>query len=228
MTDLVIRVPDTEARFVETVEQLGRARLELKPIENDIGYQDAGDVLKTLKAFEAEVTAYYADAKKKAHEAHKAICDEEAKYTKPLKQYVDAVKKLMADYLAAKEEEKRRQEEALREAARLEAERLMAEAARLEAAGEDASTLIQEAIMTESVGNTLTVGMDATKADGISTRKDWKIVSISDAEVPTEIAGVVIRPVDEAAVMRLIRATKGTIKIPGIEYAVDNKIVARR
>ena len=34
-----------------------------------------------------------------------------------------------------------------------------------------------------------------------------------------EIAGAVIRPVDEAAIMRLIRATKGGIVIPGVEYA---------
>ena len=33
-----------------------------------------------------------------------------------------------------------------------------------------------------------------------------------------ELAGVLLRPVDEKAALRLIRATKGTIKIPGIEY----------
>jgi hypothetical protein len=49
--------------------------------------------------------------------------------------------------------------------------------------------------------------------------KDWAITKIDHKQVPVEIAGAVIRPVDEAAIMRLIRATKGGIVIPGVEYA---------
>ncbi|MFR5989565.1 MAG: hypothetical protein ACLUGP_03860 [Faecalibacterium prausnitzii] len=32
------------------------------------------------------------------------------------------------------------------------------------------------------------------------------------------MAGIELRPVDQAAVMRLIRASKGQIEIPGITY----------
>ena len=227
--ELIVRDQTKEQRFIETAEKIAARPIEsLKPIKDNGEYQYIADTVRVLKAFEAEVVEYYADAKKRAHEEHKKICDEEASYTKPVKKYADALKKLMGDYLAEKEAERRRQEEALRAAARAEAERLMAEAAKLEAQGQDASAMVDEAIATESVGNMMTVEANATKADGISMRKDWKITSISYAEVPTEMAGVMIRPVDEAAVMRLIRATKGTIKIPGIEYTVDNKVVARR
>ena len=38
---------------------------------------------------------------------------------------------------------------------------------------------------------------------------------------------LVIRPVDEAAIMRLIRATKGGIKIPGVEYTEKAKMSFR-
>ena len=58
----------------------------------------------------------------------------------------------------------------------------------------------------------------APKARGVSASKDWEIVSISSKDVPLSVSGVEIRPVDKAAVMRLIRASKGSIQIPGIVY----------
>ena len=58
----------------------------------------------------------------------------------------------------------------------------------------------------------------ASKARGVSSSKDWEIVKIDDKEVPLAINGAMLRPVDKAAVMRLIRATKGSITIPGVTY----------
>ena len=67
------------------------------------------------------------------------------------------------------------------------------------------------------------------KAKGVSASKDWEIVSIDSKDVPLAVSGVEIRPVDVAAVMRLIRASKGTIQIPGIVYrAVAKMSFSRR
>ena len=66
------------------------------------------------------------------------------------------------------------------------------------------------------------------KVKGVSSSKDWEITGIDAAKVPVEVAGTIIRPVDEKAIMRLIRASKGTIKIPGITYKVTMKMSARR
>ena len=66
------------------------------------------------------------------------------------------------------------------------------------------------------------------KVKGVSSSKDWEIVGINDAKVPVAIAGTVIRPVDNKAIMRLIRASKGTIQIPGVTYKEVMKISARR
>lgn len=225
MNELILRDAEKEARFLAVVENIPAT---VGTITSDADYEDVAEVARKLKNVESEVAAYYADAKKKAHEAHKAICDEEASYLKPIKKGIDAIKKAMNDFIQAKEAEKRRQEEELRAAARAEAERLMVEAAEREAKGEDASELIAEALMTESVGNSLTIEAGQTKVDGIAMRKDWQITSVSNAEVPCEIAGVVIRPVDEAAILKLIRATKGTIRIPGIQYTEVNTIAVRR
>ena len=56
------------------------------------------------------------------------------------------------------------------------------------------------------------------KVSGVSTSKDWEIVEIDPKAVPLAVAGIELRPVDQAAVMRLIRASKGQIEIPGITY----------
>ena len=56
------------------------------------------------------------------------------------------------------------------------------------------------------------------KVDGVSVRKNWEIVSIDSSVVPTEFNGVEIRPVDKKLVMNLIKASKGRIQIPGVQY----------
>lgn len=42
------------------------------------------------------------------------------------------------------------------------------------------------------------------------------------------VAGVEIRPVDRSAVMRLIRATKGQVHIPGVVYKEVAKVAFRK
>ena len=56
------------------------------------------------------------------------------------------------------------------------------------------------------------------KVAGVSYTKDWEIVSLNDAAVPVTFNGAVLRPVDRGAVMSLIRSSKGSVKIPGVEY----------
>lgn len=84
-----------------------------------------------------------------------------------------------------------------------------------------------EAEVLDDVAKSGKVGAAVPKAAGISTSKAWKITSIDIAQVPVEIAGAIIRPVDEKAVMALIKATKGSIKIPGIIYEETTNISVR-
>lgn len=78
--------------------------------------------------------------------------------------------------------------------------------------------LSQDAEVSEDVSRMVFVPGGAPKAKGVSAGKDWEIVSIDGKSVPLMVSGVEIRPVDTAAVMRLIRASKGSIQIPGIVY----------
>ena len=84
-----------------------------------------------------------------------------------------------------------------------------------------------DAQITEAAATRATVVMDIPKTKGISNSKDWKIEGIDREKVPVNFAGVEIRPVDEKAIMRLIRASKGSIQIPGIRYRETIKMSFR-
>ena len=216
---------EQEERFAAVVSGCQKGTL---PVVTKEEYDLTAELIKKLKGEIDAVVAYYAGAKERAHRLHKEICDAEAYYTKPIKAYIEALKAEMKKFLAEEERKRRKAEEELREAARKEAEALMMQAAKIESAGGDASNLVAEAIMTETVGNTITISGSNNKTDGVVRKKDWEIVEINEAEVPTEIAGVVIRPVDTSAIMKLVRATKGTVKIPGIKIEEKETIVVRR
>lgn len=87
---------------------------------------------------------------------------------------------------------------------------------------------MNEAVIMDEAKNTMTVTRQAPTAAGTSTRKDWQIKSIDPFKVPVAVNGMEIRPVDTAAVMRLIRASKGTIVIPGIVYEETTQMSFRR
>jgi hypothetical protein len=66
------------------------------------------------------------------------------------------------------------------------------------------------------------------KTAGVSSKKDWEIESVDSALVPVSVAGIEIRPVDIKAVLKLIRATKGAIQIPGIKVKETSVISIRK
>ena len=79
----------------------------------------------------------------------------------------------------------------------------------------------------DEVAATGKVTTSAPKAAGVSTSKAWKIVSIDPDKVPVKVGAVEIRPVDQAAVMRLIREAKGNIEIPGVKFEESVQISVR-
>ena len=199
-------------------------------IETDEDYQDAAEFGRILKAKAAEVKEFFKPMKEQAHKAHKAVCDRESAMLKPLTNAEKILKDSMGRYYQEQERKRREAEEAARRAAAEEAERKLREAAEAEAAGrqEEAEAAMTEAIIMDEAKNTVFVTRQAPKAAGTSTRKDWAIRSVDQSKVPIAVNGMEIRPVDQAAVMRLIRASKGTISIPGIVYEEITQMSFRR
>ena len=180
-------------------------------IQTDEDYAFAGEFGKMLKKKASQVTTFFKPMKDSAYQAHKAVCDREKAMLTPLRNAEKTVKQVMSAYIA--EQERKRRE--------AERERKIQEAATLEAAGDadGAEAAFEEAAIMDDAASYAVVPAAATpKVSGVSTSKDWEIVEIDPKAVPLAVAGIELRPVDQAAVMRLIRASKGQIEIPGITY----------
>ena len=230
---LVAKVPQVGP---EDEQQLNRevTDIELQAeslvILSDEDYASAGEFGRLLKQKAAEVTNFFKPMKDSAYQAHKAVCDREKAMLTPLKNAEKAVKKAMGDYYAEQERKRQEAEAAARRAAEAERERKLQEAAELESAGDGAgaeAAMTEAMVMDEAAAYTVPA-VSKPKVAGVSTAKDWEITSIDPKTVPLALAGVELRPVDTAAVMRLIRASKGTIEIPGVAYKQVAKMSFRR
>lgn len=221
--------PVDEQQLTQEVTDI-EFRAESFVIQTPEDYEAAGEFGKMLKQKAAEVTGFFKPMKDSAYQAHKAVCDREKAMLTPLKNAEKIVKKTMGDYLMEQERIRREAEEAARRAAEEERERKLKEAMALEAAGdkEGAEAAVEEAVvMDEATGYSVPAPVKP-KVSGVSTSKDWEITSIDTAKVPVNFSGMELRPVDQAAVIRLIRASKGSIAIPGIAYREVSKMSFRR
>lgn len=199
-------------------------------IQTDEDYAFAGEFGKMLKKKASQVTTFFKPMKDSAYQAHKAVCDREKAMLTPLRNAEKIIKQAINIYDAEQKRKRREAEEAARRAAEAERERKMREASELEAAGdnEGAEAAFEEAaIMDDAASYAVVPATAAPRVSGVSTSKDWEIVEIDPKAVPLAVAGVEIRPVDKAAVMRLIRTSKGQIEIPGITYREVAKISFR-
>lgn len=217
-TELVTQT-EQELTLNKSVTEI-ELQAEAITIDTEQEYQDAADFGRMLKQKSYDVKEFWKPMKDAAHKVHTEICNREKAMLQPLVNAEKILKQTMGAYVAEQERKRREAEEAARRAAREEADRRLQEAIALEDKGDKkaAAAVIEEAeIMDEAAAN-VTVAAEKPKASGVSTKKDWKITAIDESKVPTTVAGVVIRPVDTAAVMRLIRATKGQIQIEGITF----------
>lgn len=189
-------------------------------VTNDDEYQDAAEFGKKLKTKAVDVKNFFSPMKEAAYKAHKAVCDREKAMLEPLAKAGRIVKQAMGAYLSKREEERRKAEDAARKAAEEESNRRLAEAIALEKQGkaEEAEAVAMDAEIYDTAASTLSVGAPTPKISGVSSKRDWEIVKIDDATVPINFSGFELRPVDNAAIMRIIRASKGSIKIPGVTY----------
>lgn len=189
-------------------------------IRNDDQYQEAGEFAKTVKTNMKTVKDYFAPMKDAAYRSHQAICTREKEMLEPLVKAEKICKAQMGEYLRQKQEEARRQEELMRRMAKEESDRKLEEAVEAEKNGnaDEANLAFAQATVAEQVGSNAVIQATAPKVAGISTSKDYEIYLIDHEAVPVQVDGVVIRPVDEKAIIRMIKASGGTVEIPGVKY----------
>lgn len=199
-------------------------------IDNEDDYKEAAQFGRLLKQRTAEVKDFWKPLKEAAHKAHAEICAREKAMLQPLSNAEKILKQTMGAYISEQERIRREAEEAARRAAQAEVERRLQEAIALEAQGKTsaADAAVEEAEIMDEMSNVVSVAAEKSKAEGVTTKKDWEIESIDSSKVPVLVAGVELRPVDTSAVMRLIRSTKGQVHIPGVVYKEVAKVAFRK
>ena len=220
---------ETEVALKKELSIAEKAALDINVISQET-YARAGELLRMVKDRQAKVKDYWEPMRLAAKEAYDSVLAKKKEMLEPIDNAEKILKEKMRDYMVRVEEEKRKKEAELRKQAEEEAKKKMieAEAARIVGDEETAAVAQMEAEVIEGTSAALKIDMDKVKADGVSTARTWEIVSINSEEVPDYCMGIEIRPVDTKAVMRLIKMSKGQVKIPGVEYRESVVIKARK
>ena len=226
-----IEMPAEVEKEKELTQEISTVELTAKEmvILSDADCERAAEFGKNIKKQAKVVTDFFKPMKDSAYRAHKAICDREKTMLKPLQEAEKILKCSMKNYYQEKERKRLELEAKLRREAEEERERKLNEAAELEMAGEKeaAEAALLDAQVTEEIAVNTSVIAGPVRTKGVTNTKDWEIQSIDKEKVPVVFAGMEIRPVDEKAITRLIRASKGTIQIPGVTYKESIKISVR-
>ena len=165
----------------------------------------ANGQLSRLQAVRKQVVDFFSDPKKKAADAHRAICAAEKQMLMPVDTRINALKVSTQNWYAAEQRRIAAEEERRRK----EAEDMARLATEAEASGdtETAAEAVMEAALQEA---NVTV---MPKVAGTTMRAVWKAVVTDPTLVPREYLVV-----NQSALDALAKATKGTITIPGVRF----------
>lgn len=194
-------------------------------------YEKAADLAKSVKQMKKNVTDYWEPVRVATKNAYDEVLARKKAMLTPLDTAERLLKSKMSAFVAEAERKEKQREAELRRLAAEEMDKKLEEAAEAEKNGDEVGVefaMTQAEIMQEAATTILPKkNVSTPKVSGVSTSKAWRITSIDNSKVPTKIMGTMIRPVDEKAVMALIKASKGTIEIPGIEYEETVSISVR-
>lgn len=200
---------------------------KLLSINNATDYDGAAALTKQVKSLNKRIKDYWEPLKKSARASWQSLVDREKELLTPLEQAETEFKKKMAAYQRKVQEEERAARLLAERLKREEAERLLAEA---EKAADEGREMESEILLSQAeiIENSKpAVQIQRPTATGISTRTIYKARVINEKQVPVEVAGVVIRPVDISAINKLAQASKGKLQIPGIEIYTEDSVSVR-
>lgn len=214
--------------MVEDVKTISKQAAVLN-IQSEADYNDAAEIGKGIRARIKTVQALFKPIKEAANLAHKRACEQEKALLDPLKKAEQAVTCEMSRYTEQLEKARIAAEEAAKAEAQKKSDELLQQAAEFEQIGESdlAASALQEAQILNESSDAISVSVSTPSVKGVSKREDYEVIVEDPEKVPISILGAVIRPVDLAAVKRLVKATKGDILIPGIRVIKTKKTVLR-
>lgn len=201
--------------------------LALTPIQTHDEYSAMASHLKTIKAFQKRVIAFFEPHKSRAKAVHAGLCDDEKKALAPVLADEDACKRLLGEWDTAQERIRLAEERRLQALARQEAEdRRLTEAAAMEREAAVTGNVELKAEADELIAQPITaptvfVARETPKVAGISYRENWKYRVVDVEKVPREYLKL-----DDVKVGQIVRAMKGSTSIPGIEVYAEKTVAA--
>lgn len=198
-------------------------------ISDDSSYASAAEITQEVKRMQKKVKDYWEPLRLSTKQAYDDVLGKKKQMMKPLESAEGILKEKMGAYVKEKERIRLEQERLMRIAAEQEMKQKQEEVEKAIEEGNEvvAEYAMAEAEVMESVAKAGKIESQAPKADGVSVRKNWEIINIDSSKVPVTLNGMELRPVDTKAVMNLIKASKGTIQIPGIQYKETVNISVR-
>lgn len=183
-------------------------------------YLDATDFLKTLKGMQKEAETKFEKSIKASYAAWKEICNLKNSIVEPL---AEAERLLKGKAIAYNQEQERiaaAKQARIDAQKRKEQEELLAKAKKAEEKGqtEKAENLMQQAQNMPAP----VVEKAVPKNSGISIKKNWKFRVKDVNAIPREY----MIP-NEKALQGIATSTKGSIKIPGVEFYSEDNMSAR-
>ncbi len=207
-------------------------------VKDNRDYENAGWMRREIKTAVKNITDYWKPLKDAAYAQHKALVARETEMLNPLKQADKIVESRMLDYYREQErirreaeQERLRQEAEARRAAE-EAARLLEEASQAEDGEIDEDTAeilsLAQTQADEAAAAVEPLYVDpAPKAFGMAVKHVWRARIVDASLVPIEVAGVVIRPIDEKVLNKLAVTSQGKFKCPGVEWYQEAQTAVR-
>ena len=199
MNEIIIEHQD---EVQQEVTRLVRSEIN---VVDQASFANANGLIARLQAVKKQVIDLFAEPKKKAAEAHKAICASEKTMLAPVETRINALKVATANWYAAEqariaaEEERRRKE----------AEAMAQLAAEAEASGD--TDTAQEAIIEATMAEASVSVMP--KCAGTAMREHWRAVVTDPDKVPREFLIVNQKVLDNVA-----RTMHDRLKVPGVRF----------
>ena len=185
-------------------EVMVAAKAEITVVDQ-VTYAAANDLIARLQTIKKEVVSRFSDPKKKAAEAHKAVCELEKSFLAPVEEKIRLLKTSTTNWWAAEQRRIAAEEERKRK----EAEELAALSAEAEANGD--TDTAAEAVAEAAMAHASVTAMP--KVSGTSMREVWKAVVTDVSQLPREYMIV-----NQAMLDKMAQATKGAVPIPGVRF----------
>jgi hypothetical protein len=189
---------------------------EIKALEikDDNSYKAAGDFAVQVADQMKGIEDYWKEEISDAHKLHVKLNGKKKNMLKPWEEIQTVLRGKLSTYQAELARKQREEQEKQRKAEEAERARLAEEARKLEEAGD--AEAAQEKRDEAEMAPVINVQKEAPKVSGLAFYTDYEITVLDEDAVPVKVGNEVLRPVDEAAIKRAVKAAKGNIEIPGV------------